>query len=222
MMTWSRKASPGHGTWGERNANFFLHFLRRSSSTGRISSRHRFAQPRNQFQSIRKKLDLHTPILMVISERHDKQTEWQLNARGTYRILRILSVIITWRKRHTCMRAHARTHTHTHTHTHTLDAHHPGDDSFTQCRNSDVSWGHQDAGTNTHTHTHTHTHTRTGEGDRGAETEMEISGLRRLRRVWYLDQDDHWESFHCTSSIVIYSRSRIGPCLNHNYRGIVG
>ena len=43
------------------------------------------------------KSDLYSPPFMVSSERHDrqsyKQTERQLNARGTYRILRILSVI---------------------------------------------------------------------------------------------------------------------------------
>ena len=55
------------------------------------------AQPRNQFQSFGKKSDPHTPPFMVISERHDKLTnihpDRQLNACGTYRILRILSVI---------------------------------------------------------------------------------------------------------------------------------
>ena len=37
------KASTG----GERDANLFLHFLRRSTSTGLISLRHRFTQPSN-------------------------------------------------------------------------------------------------------------------------------------------------------------------------------
>ena len=56
MPTWSRKAYPWCRTWWERNANFFLHFWRRSTSTGRISSRRRFPQPRNQSKSVRKKI----------------------------------------------------------------------------------------------------------------------------------------------------------------------
>ena len=97
MPTLSRKASPGCRTWRERNANFFLHFWRRSTSTGRISSRHRFAQTRNQSNSFPKKSDLHTPPLHGDLRATDKQsyrqTGRQLNARRTYRILRILSVI---------------------------------------------------------------------------------------------------------------------------------
>ena len=42
--------------------------------TGRISSRHRFAQKRNQSKSFRKKSDLRTPAFMVHYGRHDKQT----------------------------------------------------------------------------------------------------------------------------------------------------
>ena len=39
-LAWSRNVFPGRPTWGERKANFFLHFLRRSTSAGQISSRH--------------------------------------------------------------------------------------------------------------------------------------------------------------------------------------
>ena len=63
MATWARKASSWHRTWGERNSNFFLHFWRRSTSTGRISSRHRFAQPRDQCKSFRKKIRPSNPHL---------------------------------------------------------------------------------------------------------------------------------------------------------------
>ena len=71
MAIWSRKASPWHRTWRERNANYFLHFWRRSTSTGRISSRHRFAQPRNQSTWLRKKLDLHARLHSAL------RTKWQ-------------------------------------------------------------------------------------------------------------------------------------------------
>ena len=86
MPSASRKAFPGRRTW-ERKANFFLHILGRSTFTGWISSRHRFAQPRNQSQPFRKKSDLHIPPFMVISERHHRQTERQLKRWGTSRIL---------------------------------------------------------------------------------------------------------------------------------------
>ena len=47
---WSTNAFSGRRTWEEKQS-FFLHFWRRSTSTGRTPSRHRFVQPRNQFQS---------------------------------------------------------------------------------------------------------------------------------------------------------------------------
>ena len=82
----------------EEKKNFFLQFWRRNTSTVQTPSRHRFAQPHNQFQSLWKKSGLHTPPFMMSSERHDrqsyKQIERQLNAPGTYRIQHILSVII--------------------------------------------------------------------------------------------------------------------------------
>ena len=77
MAIWSLEAFSGRPTQGEKERSFFLHIWRRGTSTGQMSSRHRFAQPRNQFQSFRKKSDIHTPILMVHYGRRDRQTERQ-------------------------------------------------------------------------------------------------------------------------------------------------
>ena len=56
--------------------------------TGRIFSRHGFAEPRNQSRSSRKESDLHTPPFMVISERQDRlNADRQLKRQRTSRIL---------------------------------------------------------------------------------------------------------------------------------------
>ena len=80
MATWSRKASPGHRTWREKEKSFFLHFWRRSTSTGRISSRHRFTQPRNQSQSFCKKNQTFIPLPSWWSK-SDWQTKLQTDRK---------------------------------------------------------------------------------------------------------------------------------------------
>ena len=83
MATWSTKTSPWCPTWRERNANFVLHFWRKSTSTGRISLRQRFAQPRNQSKSFRKNQTFKPlPSWWSQSDMTDLQTERQLNARN--------------------------------------------------------------------------------------------------------------------------------------------
>ena len=55
IPSWPLEAFSEHRTWGDKMQTFPLHFWRRSTFTGRISSRHRFTQPRNQCKSFRKK-----------------------------------------------------------------------------------------------------------------------------------------------------------------------
>ena len=60
---------------------FFLHILRRGTSTGRIFSRQSFAQPHHQYRLCRKESGLYTLIFMVHYGRRDRQTERQQETR---------------------------------------------------------------------------------------------------------------------------------------------
>ena len=92
IVTRSRKAFPGRPTWGEK-ASFFLHFSGRSTSAGRISLRHRFAQSHNQFRSSRTKIRSSYPSLHG-ALRTTCQTDRQaIKAHGTYSRLRLFSAI---------------------------------------------------------------------------------------------------------------------------------
>ena len=61
-----------------KREQFFLHIWRRGTSAGRISSRHRFAQPRNQSKSFRKNQTFIPPSLWCTT---DDMTNRQTNRK---------------------------------------------------------------------------------------------------------------------------------------------
>ena len=74
IPSWPLEAFSEHRTWGDKMQTFPLHFWRRSTFTGRISSRHRFTQPRNQCKSFRKKIRPSSAFL-----HDDLRATWQKN-----------------------------------------------------------------------------------------------------------------------------------------------